>query len=77
MTITPKAGLLRGIISGQHFCCGKEITGMINLIKSRTSYRGKYKKIPVPGKDLTAIMEARYAVKRDFAQRAWFNGFDR
>lgn len=37
------------------------ITGMINLIKSRTSYRGKYKKVPVPRKDLTAIMEAGLA----------------
>lgn len=31
---------------------------MIELIGSRHSYRGKYKPLPVPRKDLTAIMQA-------------------
>ncbi|MBD5488196.1 MAG: nitroreductase [Lachnospiraceae bacterium] len=35
--------------------------GMINLIKSRTSYRGKYKSIPVPREDLITIMETGLA----------------
>ena len=30
----------------------------LNTIKERTSYRGKYKDIPVPGEDLRKIMEA-------------------
>lgn len=34
---------------------------MINLIKNRTSYRGKYKNIKVPKKDLKIIMQAGLA----------------
>lgn len=34
---------------------------MINLIKNRTSYRGRYKNIKVPREDLKTIMEAGLA----------------